>query len=86
MMKSSIYHAIDRMNELEQNADRYHDKSSDAYDAGNVKKSEWYDRKAEAIQKQIEGFKMCLGILGLNAWKDKDLHWHIPLDDIETIC
>lgn len=86
MMRSSVYHVLDKLNELELKKDKMSDKSYDLYTAGNVKKSELYDRKVEALEIEVKGFTECLKMLGLGAWRDNTGRWHIPLDDIERVC
>lgn len=86
MMRSSIYHAVEQMNSLEKQADRYDDKAWDKQQAGNEKSANYYERKAEDIRFQIKGYKDCLKTLGLDAWIDNHGEWHIPLDDIERVC
>ena len=92
MMRSSIYRALDKMNELEKKADRLNDKAYDKEQEGKTKQSDHYTRDAEDIQKEIEGMKSCLKILGFNPWVQCDFDtnyvrvWHIPLDDIERVC
>ena len=92
MMKASVYRALDRLNELEKKMDRLNDKAYDKYQEGKIKASEHYERDADDIQKEINGMVSCLKILGLNAWREcgydtnYEGRWHIPLDDIETVC
>lgn len=92
MMQSSIYRALDKLNELEMKADRLNDKAYDKEQEGKTKQSERYTRDAEDIEKEIEGMVSCLRILGLNAWVECNYdtkyvrRWHIPLDDIEKVC
>lgn len=92
MMKSSIYRALDKMNELEKKMDRLNDKASDKYDEGKIKLSDYYSKEADDIEKEINGMASCLKILGLGAWREcnRDTNyygvWHIPLDDIERVC
>ena len=92
MMRTSIYKALDKLNELEKKMDRLNDKAADKYQEGKIKQSDHYTRDAEDIEKEISGMVSCLKILGLNVWREcgYDTHyvgrWHIPLDDIERVC
>ena len=92
MMRSSIYHALEKLNELEQKADRLNDKAYDKEQEGKTKQSDRYTKDAEDIQKEIAGMVSCLKILGLRPWvqcnweTDYRRVWHIPLDDIERVC
>lgn len=92
MMKSSVYNALDKMNELEKRMDRYSDKAYDLYQEGKEKKSDWYERQADDLKKEIDGMVCCLKILGFNPWVECSYDtghlrkWHIPLDDIERVC
>ena len=92
MMKSSVYKVLDKLNELEKQADRLDDKAYDAEQEGKTKKAEYYEKKADDISKEIEGMVSCLKILGFNpwvqyGWETNHLRvWHIPLDDIERVC
>lgn len=86
MMRSSVYNVLDQMNKLEEKAYRYSDKAYEKCQEGNIKSSDYYDRKSDDILKEIKGFESCLKMLGFNAWKDNTGHWHIPLDDIVKVC
>ena len=92
MMRSSVYKVLDTMDELEKTMDRMNDKASEKLDKGNAKAADYYTRKADDIEKQIEGMASCLRILGLGAWRECNQdtkyygRWHIPLDDIERVC
>ena len=91
MMKRSINRALDRMNELEKEEERMHDKAYDA-DMKDSKMAGYYYRKADDIACEINGMAACLRILGLGVWREcgRDTDhvgvWHIPLDDIEKVC
>ena len=86
MMRPSIYKVIDEMNALEIKMDKLSDKAYDLYQAGKTTASDNYDRKADFVQHEIEGFRKCLKTLGLDAWRENTGKWHIPLDDIERVC
>ena len=92
MMRSSVYHVLDKLNELEKQMDNLYDKADSKYDAGKTKLGDYYTREAEDVQNEIDGMVSCLKILGLNAWRECGLDskyfgvWHIPLDDIERVC
>jgi hypothetical protein len=92
MMRSSIYNVLDKLNELEKQADRLNEKCDDAYQEGKTKKAEYYRHEATDVAKEITGMVHCLKMLGLGAWRqcDRDTNylnvWHIPLDDIERVC
>ena len=86
MMKSSIYKALERMNELQKHAEKMRDKAWDKYQEGNIQASDRYDQKADTTIAVITGMKETFTILGLSVWQDKDGSWNIPLDDIEKVC
>lgn len=92
MMKSSIYKALEKMNELEKEQDRLEEKADEKEERGKVKSAEYCRKQAREIRAEIEGMECCLLILGLGAWRqcDRDTNyigiWHIPLDDIEKVC
>lgn len=92
MLKSSIYNALDKLNELEKKVDRLNDKADDKEQEGKTKLADYYSKEADEIEIEIKGMVSCLKILGLNAWRqcDRDTHyygvWHIPMDDIERVC
>lgn len=92
MMKSSVYKALDKLNELEKKADHLNDKAWDKEQEGKTKLSDYYSKQADDISKEINGMVSCLKILGFGAWREcnRDTNyygrWHIPLDDIERVC
>ena len=86
MMRSSVYKALDKINELEKMADKYYDKSWEKYEQGNEKSSDHYEQKGDMTVAAIRGMADTLRILGLGAWRDSEGKWHIPLDDIEKVC
>lgn len=92
MMKIRVYKALERLNELEKNADRLNDKADDKRQEGKVKSADRYEKDAEDITKEISGMVSCLKILGFNAWREcnRDTNycgvWHIPLDEIDLLA
>ena len=86
MMKSSVEKVLERMNELEATIDKLVEKSYDAYQAGNIKKAEFYDRKTDAAAIEREAYRKCLKTLGFGVWRTDKNEWVIPLDDIEKLC
>ena len=92
MMKSNIEKVLARMNELELKMDEMNHMGDRAEDEGKTKAANYNYEKANAIENQIKGMASCLKMLGLGAWRECGCDtgytgvWHIPLDDIETVC
>lgn len=92
MMKSNIEKVLSRMNELEIEMDEIYTLANKAEDEGKTKAARYNYDKAYAIENEIKGMASCLKMLGLGAWRECGYDtgytgvWHIPLDDIETVC
>ena len=92
MMKSNIDKVLAKMNELEIEMDETNAMANKAENEGKTKAAHYNYEKADAIKNQIQGMASCLKMLGLGAWRECSFDtgytgvWHIPLDDIETVC
>ena len=86
MMKSSVYKALDKINELEKLANKYYDKAWEKYEQGNEKSSDHYEQKGDRTVAVITGMTDTLRILGLGVWRSPEGEWSIPMDDIERVC
>ena len=87
MDKRCIDRALEKMNALQKEWNKLDGKAWDAYQEGNIKRADHFDKKQDEVALQIKGFESCLKSLGLGVWWcGEHNEWVIPLDDIERVC
>ena len=87
MTRIAIEKALSELNDLQRTCDKFEDKAYDLFQAGNIKKSDFYDHKADRVGDKIDGYVSCLRSLCLNVWRNGSTgEWLIPEDDVIKAC
>lgn len=82
MNRLCINKVLEHLNSLERLFSKYDDRSTKAYQDGELERSIKWDHRCDLVGREIKGIEFTLHTLGLDAWKTREGEWVIPEDDI----